>query len=292
MSRDRDYGVLIDIWNKAEPYFRLPTQSFLARPWRVAPDFKRRPVHEQAGTRHSLIAVFPEAIAIGSPIAEIKDGQIRKALLTTPVTVLLAWLGTGMVLDGHFSLIAWVVLFFAVYALAFQMTALKNWLCAPADWPIIFNRKDRTVSYSVVTYPPDWKSCLARTKQLYCIMNWDAARVRNYELEQVVNWRTTFKYFRLFLCWGGENGDPYSLSHSVAVGRDGRYGDAPMWMLWEHIRRYMEENGSAIPDGEALSSPGFGRRVFYPPYVLGRASGQLGDLHANVIPTRDITLFG
>ena len=82
MAKDkRTYDVLIEVWNKAEPYFKfiLPrvAKSLPATrdPWRVAPDDKKQKVHVLAGSRESEIAVFPNAIAIGSPASGGGGGE-------------------------------------------------------------------------------------------------------------------------------------------------------------------------------------------------------------------------
>ncbi|SFL26919.1 hypothetical protein [Rhodanobacter glycinis] len=77
MTKDkRTHDVLIDVWNKAEPYFKFLLSRVVKSlpatrdPWRVAPEDKKQKVHVLAGSRESEIAVFPNAIAIGSPATE------------------------------------------------------------------------------------------------------------------------------------------------------------------------------------------------------------------------------
>ena len=92
MKDERTYDVLIDVWNKPEPYFKFTLPKFARgflgkhRPWRVAPDDKKQTVHVLGGTRQALVAVFPNAIAYGSPVAKNKGYAAGLTIIQIPVT--------------------------------------------------------------------------------------------------------------------------------------------------------------------------------------------------------------
>jgi hypothetical protein len=152
--------------------------------------------------------------------------------------------------------------------------AVKGWLCSPSDWPIIFNRKDRTVTYAPVARFPFWKFWSMEVKQQFRTASWDEVRARSYKYREATTGGYGFHdSYSLFLLWGGAEGDPHSLSQAVSIGYQGYFEDELMWMLWEHIRRYMEEDGPAIPHGESLRPPTKGKPIVYPPEVIAAAGG-------------------
>ncbi|WP_454690752.1 hypothetical protein [Achromobacter aloeverae] len=271
------YDVLIGVWNKDEPYFRFSDSQnaggFLVRPWRVAPEDKTRAVHVLAGAGRSLVDVFPDAIAIASPAGRAQRTELRWVMLMTPVTIMLASFGVGLLLHGNFYPITWVFLLLAAWFLIMQIRSWKNWLCAPSDWPVIFNRENRTVSYPSASCSPRWKSFFGRADPQYRAAGWDEARVRSYRFEEIVDWRASRRYCRLMLLWGSEGNDPRLVSCTVAIGHDHVLNDAPLWMLWEHIRRYMEENGPPVADGETRTASMFGKQIAYPSSIIEAAGG-------------------
>lgn len=280
MAKDkRTYDVLIDVWNKAEPYFTfdLPrvAKSMPATrdPWRVAPDDKKQKVHVLVGTRQSQIAIFPNAIAIGSP-ATGGAAEGGKLAVIAAIPALVFFFGgivamfTGMPLFG---------IYFVVLSGFFLMGvawAIKGWLCSPKDWPIIFNRKDRTVTWAPVVRFSYWKFWSTELKQQWRTASWDDVRVRSYKYREATTGGFGFHdSYSLFLLWGGANGDPRSLDQAVSIGYQGYFEDELMWMLWEHIRRYMEEDGPAIPHGETLREPAAGKPIIYPPEIIRACGG-------------------
>lgn len=154
-----------------------------------------------------------------------------------------------------------------------QIWGIKNWLFTPTDWPIIFNRKDRTVTYSPVARPPFWKFWSTEVKQKFLTFSWDDVRVRSYKYMESNAGRSFHDSYNLVLLWGGEGGDPQALAHIAAIGYRGYFEDELMWMMWEHIRRYMEEDGPPVPHGEGLRPPTRGKPIIYPPEVIQAAGG-------------------
>lgn len=161
----------------------------------------------------------------------------------------------------------------AIFSLA-VVWAVKGWLCSPKDWPIIFNRKDRTVTWAPVIRFPFWKFWSTELKQQWRTASWDEVRVRSYKYREATTGGFSFHdSYSLFLLWGGANGDPRSLDQAVSIGYQGYFEDELMWMLWEHIRRYMEEDGPAIPHGETLREPAAGKPIVYPPEIIKACGG-------------------
>lgn len=280
MTKDkRTYDVLIDVWNKAEPYFKFVLSRVVKSlpatrdPWRVAPVDKKQKVHVLAGSRESEIAVFPNAIAIGSPASGGMAEGGKLALISAPVS-LAFFIGIIFfaIYGGYFlSCFSFFAFVFSAMTIAW---AVKGWICSPSEWPVIFNRKDRTVTWAPVIRFPYWKFWVMEIKPQWRTASWDDMRARSYKYMQ----STTGGYgfhdsYSLFLLWGGAEGDPRSLDQAVSIGYQGYFEDELLWMLWEHIRRYMEEDGPAIPHGETLRPLGKGRPIVYPPEVIEACGG-------------------
>lgn len=176
--------------------------------------------------------------------------------------------GDGIFL-GLFSIIFG---FFFLMAVAW---AIKGWLCTPKDWPVTFNKKDRTVTYAPPARPPYWKFWVTKVEQVFRTASWDDVRVRSYKYTEATTGGFSFHdSYTLKLLWGGEGGEPKTLSQVVSIGYQGYFEDELLWMLWEHIRRYMEEDGPAVPHGESLRLRlTQGKPVVYPPEIIEAAGG-------------------
>lgn len=81
---------------------------------------------------------------------------------------------------------------------------------------------------------------------------WDEAKLRTYT-RKVYNGRYVRTEYQMALLWGSEN-DSAVLQDIVLVGNFCWFDEENM-ALWEHIRRYMEENGPPLNAGEKLRRP-------------------------------------
>ncbi|NHV24994.1 hypothetical protein HAV18_01915 [Burkholderia sp. D-99] len=100
---------------------------------------------------------------------------------------------------------------------------------------------------------------------------WDDVKVRSYKWTQFTGAAGRESYF-LSLLWG-EVGNPQSCAEIVNIGYAGWWEDAMLWRLFEHIRRYMEEDGPPIPRGEALRRTGTGKLPEFPVEIIAAAGG-------------------
>ncbi|WLA10131.1 hypothetical protein RMA73_03310 [Xanthomonas translucens pv. translucens] len=108
------YRVLLPEWQGGEPQFDLPPGQLKlmlsATPHRVAPVDKRQPVHERASSCESLVAIYPDAISIGSVLgAGTERGDVGfGGWMTLIFSFMSFWFGS---LFGFFSLAAWLIFF-------------------------------------------------------------------------------------------------------------------------------------------------------------------------------------
>lgn len=274
-----EFDVLIPIWDKTDPFFTasLRGPGILIplkhnQPWRVAPGDKKQPVHRQLKTRDCLSAVFPNAISVGAPIA----GSLKYAAFIAPIIIFLSLLALGMggflIVNGYMIL---SVLMFLPGILVALLCAFfyRYWLCGPKDWPIIFNRKDRTITYTKPHGPSFFRFWELFVTQEFETRSWDDVKVRSYKYMETNLGASFHDNYNLTLIWGGNNGDPHDMADAVHIGYKGYFEDERLWMLWEHIRQYMEEGGLPIQPGDKLRQYTQGKPIQYPPEVIEAAGG-------------------
>lgn len=272
--------VLVPLWKKPEPYFEIPPKAAKyvpgkKDPYRVVPDDKSVPTHAVAGTKESLVAVYPEAIAISTPMGRERAGGWLSICICGMGVVMALHSGIFMSTDvnGEIQIFPIVMSLLAGGGFLLFGTWMYRLLQhTPPERPILFSRKARRVDYFVPHPPPFWKFWKPVPVEIRS-HSWDDTRVRCYKTHHATG-VTVREVFNLLLLWGGEDGNPRLLKDFVAVGFQDDYSDAYIFQLWEHIRRYMEEGGPPIQPGEKLREPGNSNPPLeFPPEILADAGG-------------------
>ena len=270
--------VLVPLWQQPEPYFQIPPKAAKhipgkKDPYRVVPDDKAVAVHKLASTKDSLVAVYPEAIAITTPIGRERAGAwLAVAIAALAVSMFAYVFFYEIKVQGTLTFASLAA---GVAVLGFSLAAYWMYRIlqhAPPERPILFCRKTRQVAYFVPHLPRFWKFWEPIPVELRR-HHWDDIRVRSYRTHAATG-VTVREVFHLLLLWGGEGGDPRMLKDFGAVGFEDTYSDTSIFQLWEHIRRYMEEGGPPIQPGEKLREPGNKNKPLeFPPDLLAAAGG-------------------
>jgi len=272
------YAVLVPPWKKPDPYFqdRDKLKSLVPSnvdPWRLAPDDKRIPTHETARSRNCLVAVYPNAIAIGSPwsLSIGLPGSFNRMvvwlfLVIFPIGMGLA--GLNLLWGDLSDPWVWPLLLLNGTLFLPAIWTFNAIVRTPADWPILFNRKHRTVTFIRPARPKLFKFWQFTESGVHTD-SWDALKVRTYKTEA----RYT-RFFRMVLQWGEPNKDGVmAVKDCVSIGYQALV-DEHLFQVWEHIRRYMEEDGPSILPGETLRKPVNGRQSMpFPTDVIAAAGG-------------------
>lgn len=116
----------------------------------------------------------------------------------------------------------------------------------------MFNRKTRNVAYFKVALP-NFLKFWCPAKSVVVVRAWEDAHFRIYKAVQFTGVGLKMS-FELALLWGDEE-NPTLLKEFVFVGDNFSWGEEPCLQIWEHIRRYMEEKGSILNEGETLRKP-------------------------------------
>ncbi|KAF1712638.1 hypothetical protein CSC70_00165 [Pseudoxanthomonas kalamensis DSM 18571] len=100
---------------------------------------------------------------------------------------------------------------------------------------------------------------------------WEDVRARSYKLTEFTG-SAGRESTLLVLMWPQE-ADPHRCEIFINIGYKGWWEDELLWRLYEHIRRYMEEDGPPIQPGETLRTSGFGKLPEFPFEVIAKAGG-------------------
>nr|CBJ53624.1 conserved protein of unknown function [Ralstonia solanacearum CFBP2957] len=273
--------MLLPVWDKPEPYFQIlnklkPILPPSRSPWRIAPDEKHVPTHKLARTRNCLVTVHPEAITIGSPYGRSRKGLgLFAAVLMFMFSLVLCFFAVQSInlyyedFFGFFvSSVGAVVVFLA--AIWFFNFAVRM----QSDWPVMFNKKNRTVTFIRPNRPRFFKFW-EFTNSGVATYSWDDVKVRTYKLIVSNAGKSFHESYWMVLLWGelDEHGQT-AVKDCVPIGYEGYFEDERLFQVWEHIRRYMEECGPPIQLGEQLRKPVNNRKPMeFPPEVIAAAGG-------------------
>lgn len=215
----------------------------------------------------NVYAVYPDAIQLMEPFSSV---QLRGAGLMTflfagaAFTVgLLAALNLAyeQIAGNRFGVLDFIFTAFVVWFLFF---VARHWIVAAwrldmfsADnQPTIFDRKHRKV-YRLFT-PLDgssdkWSQKLKPIHLQMTMHDWDDIHAE-YRTELVTSGKTVSRIHRLVMIVGGKGKDADKTVEEFNIGNSMAMGPNTVPMLWEHIRRFMEEKGPGVPEGEPLQN--------------------------------------
>lgn len=287
-----DFDVRLPEWNGADPHFEFSEEMRKGTllggksPHRVAPVDKRISVHGKASTCDSLLGVHPNAIVIGGPAG---TGEIKFMMALYMVLTALGCIMFGLFSLKIFSNFSWemsdveyVVAFmaFLIFATIFlfisSMFFLKLAFFVPRDLPIIFNRVTREVSFFTVIPARFWKFWQFAGVGGVRTYKWDEVHARSYQLNELTGEAMRSSYL-LALLWG-DSDNPSQCKEIITIGYKGWWEDELLWRLYEHIRRYMEENGPPIQAGESFRKFGIGKLPqFYSEIIIAAGGPALSD---------------
>lgn len=281
---NRENRCLVPEHQGSEPYFRVedkqPQKLAVSgslnlrtpKPKRVVNDPGRR-THNETAIGDELNRIYPHAIEIGN----VARGRYVGVIGSITILILVGFVGFVLV-DTYqelgfnpFAFIFYIGLvpLFLFFCLIF-FYPLRQALWGPHDAPILFNRKTREViAFHLGSFP--FLKFWGRRKTWTTTGAWDQVKVRTYEqLAQAGGFIPTTVH-KLNLLWGYPD-DPLRLAGYAQLGSYGDDRDDGLFKKWEFVRRYMEEDGPAIPPGGHLG-PGYDKPNLFPPDVIEAAGG-------------------
>ena len=271
------FRVLLPEHKGADPWFIIKKPAIkgvmgLGRdPFRVAPEDKQVRTHERASTCESLVDIYPDAISIGGPLGAGEDrGGVGFGgiIIMIPPLVMIYMIISDLEYFRHmwFFILPDILLFFCGIRL------FKNGFFLPKDKPVIFDRKNRRVIFSQIKSHGFWELSKFPKFVAPVVVPWDSVRVRSFKMTQPMG-KTLRDTYRLEVL-APDPSDEKKLLVGEAIGYLGWYEDEKLWQLYEHIRRYMEEDGPPIQHGEELRVKRMGRDLQpFPDEILASLGG-------------------
>ena len=212
-------------------------------------------------------AVYPDAIEIAGLLssAGVRGTGIFMALFALGTTGFL-WFMTSLTFvdskgDEWFGVVIFLVgLIFLNVAISFFRIDLFSY----RDEPILFNRKTRKVY--AFRRRRQMKRPWARWPLVIDVYDWEQITGEIHGGFQLVGGSLPSTRFRLVAAVSDQpatRGRKTKIIDEIILGMDETYQDDCV-ARWEHIRRYMEEDGPPLPAGERLAlTRGFSHRLAF-----------------------------
>lgn len=126
-------------------------------------------------------------------------------------------------------------------------------LFRPVDEPSVFDRKRRKVYRVFCEAQPGLKGLFRHWPMRACEYEWDLIDVEHNA--RVVTTGSTVRREHTLIFVVRRSVDDPTIIDSFNIGNSAiMVTDDAVDAAWEHIRRFMEENGPSLPEGEALTS--------------------------------------
>ncbi|MGY0653107.1 DUF6708 domain-containing protein [Luteimonas sp. A537] len=279
MPYDQDDGVLVPEWKQPEPELEFTAEqrrkNIYAKkgPLRVMPKDKRQPVHTAPLAHNAILRVRPEAVEVGTiqgaGVANYLgiSGIMLFCVLLIPLYM--AFLFSFSENGSYFFLAFFVpVLLLIMVSVVF----IRRGFFSPADHPVLFNRKTREVHVIPIqrlSFLRFWEKGAPGALRSY---RWEDVQARTYRRLDVPGGTVArTETVMQMLCTTQEQ--PTQVDLMVDLGVTGTWRDATQVQLWEHIRRYMEEEGPPLNPGDTLRKTNYDKLPDFPPHVVAAAGG-------------------
>jgi hypothetical protein len=157
--------------------------------------------------------------------------------------------GLQTTFDQVLAFFACVIVGFGVY---FFVATLRLEFFRPEDEPLIFDRKHRRVYRLFREVQPGVTGLFKRWPMHAAEYQWDLIDAEHNAVLTTTG-STVMRYHSLVFIVRKSQTDP-TIIDSFQVGNTVQLGELSVAPLWEHIRRFMEENGPHLPPTESLST--------------------------------------
>jgi hypothetical protein len=140
---------------------------------------------------------------------------------------------------------------FTFASLCILLWCLRLELWSPSDEPTIFDRKNRKVYRVLRDVHPGLRGLFQRWPLRYASYDWDLIDAQ-HETKVITTGSTVTRYHALVFLVRCSSTDPTYVD-SFTIGSSLILGETTVAPAWEHIRRFMEEDGPHLPSGDVLA---------------------------------------
>ncbi|MDA5341856.1 DUF6708 domain-containing protein [Stenotrophomonas maltophilia] len=299
-SSTKRYGeVFIEEWEGEEPFFdasfakkrtKGAGQVGVAQPRRILSSTDDVRVHSGPSSSDVVLAAYENGILISG-----LRGNASLSLLAwfgfLPALGLVAtsFYGASILLKGGWELlaqepgvaisVAFGVLFSALFGVGGFSVLFRILVMMPSDFPVIFNRKTKDVWVAVPSMPS-----FVRIFELHPLRferhSWGSLRPRTYRVLEVTAGMSSARWTYILTMVFGCEDDPAKVASEVNIGFKGWGDDFELLQLWEHIRRYMNDQGPALDQGEKFKTFSTGRLPTFPDEAMAALGRKLSEPEA------------
>jgi hypothetical protein len=198
---------------------------------------------------------YPDAIEYTAIAAGMRGMVMLMGLGTSAISLWGAYAAAGHFFsdDGFRALdffsIAVSIIFGSV-AIYWAIKAVRLELFRPEDEPTIFDRKNRKVYRIYRETYAGWRGLLAPWPLKSAEHDWDLIDAEHHAAVITTGSTVSRMHGLIFLVRKSAT-DPTPVD-SFAIGNGMQLGEITVPAVWEHIRRFMEEDGPHLPPNEVL----------------------------------------
>ena len=145
------------------------------------------------------------------------------------------------------TLVPFIFFFFGFY---FFTKAVRLELFRPEDEPTVFDRKNRKVYRIYREVYAGWRGLVAPWPMKTAEYDWDLIDAEHHAAVTTTGSTISRQHGLIFIVRTSAT-DPTPVD-SFAIGNSMLMGEVTVPAVWEHIRRFMEEDGPHLPPGEVL----------------------------------------
>ncbi len=297
-SAKRCGQVLVDEWEGDEPYFDADfararsqgrAQVGVAQPRRILDSSDPTSAHTCPSSSDAVVAAYENGILVGG---------LRGSLSIS----VLAWFGflpaCGLIFVGLWCAyviaqagagaldqpglaiglaIAGVIGF--ISGVSIFSVLLRVLVFMPSDFPVLLDRTSKDV-WVVVPKMPSFVRIFELSPVAFERHSWSSLKPRTYRILEVTPGASSARWTYILTLVFGQEDDLRKVACETNIGFKGWGDDFELLQLWEHIRRYMNDEGPALSQGEEFKTFSTDRLPKFPDEAMAALGRKLSESEA------------
>lgn len=288
----------IEEWGRDEPFFDAKlakvrskgrAQVGIAQPRRILSNADGAPVHTSPSSSDVILGVYENGVVVSglrgaSSLSALAWFGLIPSFCMILIGIycahLIIKLGEGFAQEPGLALgIGCAGLFGLFFGFSTFSVLFRGLVLMPSDFPVIFNRETKEVWVSVPKMPSFIRVFELHPVSFEC-HSWARLHPRIYRVLEFTPGMSSARWAYILTLVFGREGDPTKVVSEVNVGFKGWGDDFELLQLWEHIRRYMNDAGPALDQGEKFKTFSTGRLPKFPDEAMAALGRKLSESEA------------
>ena len=299
IASSKRYGeVVVPEWEGDEPYFDVDfararsqgkAQVGVAQPRRIIEAADLNCVHTGPSSSDFVIAAYDGGIMVGGLRGSLGISVLAWFGLIPAFCLILiggycvyvlgrigdsAWDNFGFTLGVVFAGLVSAAIGISSFSVLFRVLLLM-----PSDFPVIFNKSTREV-WVAVPKMPSFVRIFELSPVAFERHSWSSLKPRTYRILEVTPGASSARWTYILTLVFGQEDDPRKVACETNIGFKGWGDDFELLQLWEHIRRYMNDEGPALSQGEEFKTFSTGRLPKFPDEAMAALGRKLSESEA------------